>query len=315
MDHRSEKFAVAGKRHIPLPAELVLHSISQLDPETDRASLKACLLVNSVFWDAAARVLYRRIEVNQPQISLLLAADRPHGSAARSQAGGKRLSDRARKAFSYIRTMHIHGPLAHGDLRSLWASALPGVALFPNVTQLRLQDNLACCPSGYDPIPDTSPPSTVTVFNQPDVCAEGCHSWEQATYLCPNMGAAWCHSSCLEYVIWNIKLPRSLRWRQLRVFEEKLHLIVNGTRTFSSWDSKLLKHAEAAAATHHCDRPPAVQVSLQTDRTMESILKVLAEEDTPWFPTPGAMIEFDVYHEGQEHDCPSCRICSEPLWN
>lgn len=57
-----------------------------------------------------------------------------------TRVDGSQLSGRTRRAFTFIHTLHITGPLAERDIGMLWDPALPGETQGLSIVRIRLED-------------------------------------------------------------------------------------------------------------------------------------------------------------------------------
>jgi len=108
-----------------LPLELVLHSITLVDPEVDRATLVNCLRVSKACWETAARTLYCTMRIaSATQFDKLFKAEDVD-------------RERVRQCFSFVHRLEfgMWMPFDHETVPLLWSWAVPGQPLFPNVRQ------------------------------------------------------------------------------------------------------------------------------------------------------------------------------------
>lgn len=104
------------------------------------------------------------------------------------------ISQRTRQAFTFVRRLHVIGPLASTDFTMLWDLVKYGRALFPNVRHLRLEDAPGCGPA-YKYQSDMEDESELkaerddgsALFVRPNVCVWGHHSYRQVHSLVKHM--------------------------------------------------------------------------------------------------------------------------------
>lgn len=152
-----------------------------LDPADDTATLLSLMRVSNSCWDAAARRLYTSIALDRDQVVLLIAG--PHWrapliDAPRCGSSGHNLltlSDRTRRALSFVRRLRIVGHWSRDVVEMLWAAAAGrGSPLFPNVVHLFLDIGLPSHAS-YVPYSRSDHPdlSDLFIFDTIDVCVLG----------------------------------------------------------------------------------------------------------------------------------------------
>lgn len=147
-----------------LPLEVVLHTITLLDPDTDRDSLLSLLRVSRACWEAAARALYRTMRLSTARQFLTLF----------SSASNK---ERAREYFNLVHRLEFgRGMPFDEEHRSfLWSWAVPGVPLFPNVRQFLFHVKVD---RDWNPMP---PPEDTYIFHHLDeVCLH-----DHLAFSCP----------------------------------------------------------------------------------------------------------------------------------
>lgn len=189
-----------------LPPELKIQVIQHLDANEDRASFLA-LLQLSPLWEAAARVLYRNIDISGERLCKLLVpvsdslppinrevvaglrtledlvdnfektaphlADglRPFLDQGREEyRKPDRLSSRTRRALSFIRRISLRN-LTPESLNDLNDSALPHVTLFPDVSTVHNYRTAGSAdhPINFD-VHESRPPAQTVLFNSIKLC-------------------------------------------------------------------------------------------------------------------------------------------------
>lgn len=214
-----------------LPLEVVREVILHLNTVEYRKTLLSMLRVSSECWDAAARILYRNIKLNQSRFAELLAAGRPvvdhfyhRGRTIQLEVGGD-ISWRMRRAFTFVERLHIIGPLASTDLVMLWNMTNPGTALFPQVRHLRLEDNSGHCqdrarlpPEHEEIVHKAIMNDHLALFDRPDVCVCGLQSGRQVPWLVKRVGTIITHGLELLEVIEKWKSLKPLEGQSCRIF-------------------------------------------------------------------------------------------------
>lgn len=137
------------------------------------------------------------------------------------------ISWRTRRAFTFVESLHIIGPLAPIDLVMLWHVTEPGTVLFPHVRHLRLDDSpgsgldgnyARITPKQKEIVQKSVLDDSLSLFNQPDVCVCGQQSFKQIPSLLDRVRTITTHGIELLTVIENCRSVKPLEGRSCRVF-------------------------------------------------------------------------------------------------
>lgn len=138
--------------------------IEHLDVNADRAAFLSLLRVSCVYWEMAARVLYRNIDISGTKLRKLLRS---------KTANRNELSTRQRTALSFIKRLNLRDPEAR-TLSTMSRVAIPSIPLFPNVHKVHIY----CTKPAHDddlfeidvdgwPRPERD----LIFFSSPDMCS------------------------------------------------------------------------------------------------------------------------------------------------
>lgn len=309
--------------------EILLQIIALLD----RQSLLAACLVCDAFWEGAAPELYRDPgRLSQTRFQDLIRAGRRvtdsrvhtgfgFGSLREVWIEGD-LSPRARRAFGFIESLHVHGPMIGLDIEMLWSAAkqIPNTPLFPRVRTFCLDEPETC--DYFYRASTIKPPvgEGILLFDVVDVCIFGPHANRQLNCFTANeWRSLTTHGVTAEDVLGHNppseenKIPewrdRYLvdKWprKSLRLYVENAQLYHHfADMSLERWDRQtryVARFLSRETAPVHV----YARVSQQAKDTMlQSLESGLFEE-----PDPKAFLDMEVY--GQE-TCPPCEICGEP---
>lgn len=187
----AEAPAAAANGSPRLPVELLALVVSHIDPGTDRSILVALLQTSQPMWDLVAPYLYRNLQLDDEQLfQLLVGSTEPRHRrklesgriASRISPRKGPLTERANRAFSFVRQLHLYPPPI--DYRDLYRVSRSKIPLFPNVRTLRLEDDFDRSRRGQA-VPTQYLPDDFVMFDYLDeVCIRGGdYSLDRLKYL------------------------------------------------------------------------------------------------------------------------------------
>lgn len=310
--------------------EILLQIIALLD----RQSLLAACLVCEAFWEGAAPELYRDPgRLSQTRFQDLIRAGRRvtdtrvytgfgFGSLREIWIEGD-LSPRARRAFGFIESLHVHGPMIGLDIEMVWNAAkqVPNTPLFPRVRTFCLDEPESC--HFYYRTRIMKPPAGegILLFDSVDVCLFGPHATQQLNSFTANeWRSLTTHGAAVEDVLGHYppaeenKIPE---WRDRYLVDkwprESLRLFVDNAQTYvyagadrflANWD----RQARYVARFLSREVPPVHVYVRVTKKNKDSMLQKL-ESGMLDEPDPKATLHIDV-PLGDETSLP-CEICGE----
>lgn len=172
-----------------LPIDILYIIASHLDPRAHRSTLATLLRVSSSMWTCTAPHLYRRLHLDEHQLSRLVVGstlDKYKGQFTQTRVQGLRrkgvcrLTERAQRALGFVQYLTLVPPLDPEFYPRLWDSTASNTPLFPSarqVTLVGLRRHRSQKPPRYFLEPD------VYMFGSIDMCVQGGYAVERAAYL------------------------------------------------------------------------------------------------------------------------------------
>lgn len=311
--------------------ELIIQSIGHLDPLNDRPALLALLRVSSGCWDAAARMLYRNVRLNQPRFALFLAAGRGqrirpirfvYPDPVETAIEGD-ISHRTRRAFTYMETLHLVTPLASTDFTMLWdaAARCPGTVLFPNVRHLRLDNAPGSHPAyRYDPpeekvaIARATQNGDVALFSNPDVCVCGDYSYRQVFGLLDSFRTFTVHGMPFGHL--HVKASSLSKGRpQSQLAYRIFHPEYTGMGLSLRHEMDVIARREQEVLAASWGQPePTIEVEcILGDMEADDGVLDMRDPISKRLPTQMAGLQVTLYSKQDMDECPPCAVCREYL--